>query len=345
MMSPDLLRSRIESILQSAGEPVPILSIEPCTTGGNNRTYKVSAERGTYLAKEYFRDALDKRDRLAAEWAFLSYARNATPNFTPLPIARDEAGGVAIFEFLEGTSFRAGQLGWPEINAATGFFTGLNAPESRNRARTLPLASEACFSLSEHIDLIGARVGVVADSIRAADSTPDAIEFANTLARYWTEFSAAFPGSAAAMGLDYRAPLEPAQRCVSPSDFGFHNALLVPDGAIRFIDFEYAGWDDPAKTAADFFTQLAVPVPGVFFEPVVAAFMASFPSPEELVIRARLLRPAYVVKWCCIALNIFVPAQRDRRTFANPALDVDASRAMQLQKARSLFRTIHPDMN
>ena len=63
------------------------------------------------------------------------------------------------------------------------------------------------------------------------------------------------------LGLSLDEPLPAAERCVSPSDFGFHNALRTPDGRLAFIDFEYAGWDDPAKTVSDFFCQPECPVP------------------------------------------------------------------------------------
>ena len=38
----------------------------------------------------------------------------------------------------------------------------------------------------------------------------------------------------------------------SPSDFGFHNALLKDNGKLCFLDFEYFGRDDPVKLMADF---------------------------------------------------------------------------------------------
>ena len=38
----------------------------------------------------------------------------------------------------------------------------------------------------------------------------------------------------------------------SPSDFGFHN-ILCEDGRLNFVDFEYAGIDDLAKSARRFF--------------------------------------------------------------------------------------------
>ena len=52
---------------------------------------------------------------------------------------------------------------------------------------------------------------------------------------------------------DFNMELEEDEKIISPSDFGLHNAKLGEDGKLAFFDFEYAGWDDPAKTIADFF--------------------------------------------------------------------------------------------
>ena len=53
--------------------------------------------------------------------------------------------------------------------------------------------------------------------------------------------------------------LLPEHRCISPSDFGFHNAIKTLDG-VKFIDFEFAGWDDPCKALIDFMLQPKVPI-------------------------------------------------------------------------------------
>jgi hypothetical protein len=55
-----------------------------------------------------------------------------------------------------------------------------------------------------------------------------------------------------ALGLDFDAELAEEMRTLSPSDFGFHNAIRKTDGTLCFIDFEYFGWDDPVKLTADF---------------------------------------------------------------------------------------------
>ena len=49
--------------------------------------------------------------------------------------------------------------------------------------------------------------------------------------------------------------IAPEERCISPSDFGLHNAIRTA-ADIRFIDFEFAGWDDPAKALVNFIFSL-----------------------------------------------------------------------------------------
>ena len=55
----------------------------------------------------------------------------------------------------------------------------------------------------------------------------------------------------AELGQDPAADLAPDHRALSPSDFGLHNAMRAEDGRLRFIDFEYFGWDDPVKLVSD----------------------------------------------------------------------------------------------
>ena len=134
------------------------------------------------------------------------------------------------------------------------------------------------------------------------------------------------------------AELDVSQRCLSPSDFGFHNALMMPDGKVCFIDFEYAGWDDPARMVGDFFSQLAVPVDIHYFDEFVESVMTPFSNPSLLIQRAKILRSVYQFKWCCIALNVFIPVNLARRQFANPNLNVIEFKNAQLVKAQTILQ-------
>ena len=129
------------------------------------------------------------------------------------------------------------------------------------------------------------------------------------------------------------------ERCISPSDFGFHNALLTNQG-ISFLDFEYAGWDDPAKMAGDFFSHPAMPVDAVHFERFLNKTMRFAPNSAALIERVWLLLPVFQTKWCCIILNDFLPASAQRRRFADPNFDEAERKRAQLDKALRLFSKI-----
>ena len=104
------------------------------------------------------------------------------------------------------------------------------------------------------------------------------------------------------------APTLPAgARTLSPSDFGFHNALLRPDGTLVFIDFEYFGWDDPAKTVADFFLQPQAPLAP---ERLASAFLQRLPAvcgrAPASASGSPCVYPLLSLKWCLIMLNPFL---------------------------------------
>jgi hypothetical protein len=50
--------------------------------------------------------------------------------------------------------------------------------------------------------------------------------------------------------------------------------------------------------------------------------------------------PVYQIKWCCIALNVFLPTHMSRRKFSNPLIDISKLQNDQLLKAKSLLSTL-----
>ena len=326
-------------LLSRAGLDAGLVRVTPCAAGGNNRIYRAETTAGVFAVKQYFRNAGDLRDRLAAEYAFLSYASVAAPGITPRPYAFNPDSGMALYEFVAGERIGPGEVGAAEVQAAARFFQALNSLQ-RPAASGLPVASEACFSFAEHLALIGRRIDRLLEAGAAPGSGPKALALFRRLHAKWRQVSAQIRTAAGNAGLEIESELQPGQRCISPSDFGFHNALREVGGGIRFLDFEYAGWDDPAKTAGDFFAQLAVPVPPEYFGTFVGQIMAGLPDREGLALRARLLRPAYQIKWCCIALNVFLPVHLARRKFADPGLDVDALMRAQLVKADNILNSM-----
>ena len=334
----DAAHDAITDLVEGAGLD-RVTAVEPLPASGNNRVFRVVTRCGTILVKRYFSRSTDTRDRLDTEFRFADYVSRAAPGSGPRPIAKSELHRIAAYEFVDGTPFRAGDVASEEIDAAAEFFEALNAPSARARAGELPLASEAVFSLAGHIELIDRRLGKLAASI-SRKGNEEAAAFLRELTSDWQRLVDRAATLAARRSLPLERELEPAQRCISASDFGFHNALRRHDGRIVFLDFEYAGWDDPTRMIGDFFAQPAVPVPPSFRSRFVERCLRALAGPEDLAARAALMRPVYLVKWCCIVLGVFDPEILARRKFANPTLDEPAVKRHQLRLACGLHSSL-----
>jgi len=299
--------------------------------GGNNRVYRVDTPTGPVLLKEYFRHAGDPRDRLGAEQAFLQFAWAHGVQAIPQPLASDRGAGIGIYEFLAGRKLAAGEVTAAHVDEAAAFFAAVNRHRHDPDAAHLPVASEACFSLTEHLACVDRRLARLDGIEPESDLHRQAAALVATrLVPAWQRVRVAVTGS----GLPLDELLAAQDRVISPSDFGFHNCI-VTDSGLKFIDFEYAGWDDPAKTVCDFFCQPAVPVPREHFERFLSAVADAVPDAAALRRRAALLFPVYELKWCCIMLNEFLPVGDDRRTFARGEESLAARRHDQLTKVEA----------
>ena len=322
----------IIELLECADLNSHIISIENGRKGGNNRTYRVTTVDGRFIVKEYFKEKCDARDRLGAEFAFLQYATKIVPQSVPIPFAKNNELGLALYECVEGEPFNINDISESEVHQAIAFFVALNA--EKNKQVDLPNASEACFSIAAHLELVERRINALKQIKNDTAEDNSGLKLINKLDQYWQVLLEKIHFQKMNLSIS----LEEQDKCISPSDFGFHNALIKPNGTLCFLDFEYAGWDDPAKMTGDFFSQLAIPVPENYFDTFVKAVMAPFENPADLIKRAYILRAVYQVKWCCIALNIFIPEHLKRRQFANPNLNVQKLKHEQLGKAANMLK-------
>ena len=338
---PEPPREAVAQMLAEAGLAGPF-RVTALPGGANNRVYRVDCGDASLLLKAYFHHSDDPRDRLGAEFAFCRFAWDCGLRWGPRAVACHRAHNLALYEFIEGRMLRAAEIGPKEVQQAADFYRDLNGHKSDPAATALPPGSEACFSLGEHLACVQRRIERLA---RLDDATPLGREAAalvrDGLAPAWEKVRGQAAAEAAALGLPPDEPLEGRDRCLSPSDFGFHNAILAADGRLRFIDFEYAGWDDPAKTACDFACQPAWAVSERGAEQFARAVAAGLSDPARHLQRIGLLLPVYRVKWCAIMLNDFLPADSRRRSFARDALGEEARKRAQLEKAANALRKLY----
>lgn len=337
-MQPEALNAALTALLGLQQHEREQLSVVPFAASGNNRVFAVTTGEKRYAAKVYFRHPADKRDRLQAEYAFLTCAMRAGIQCVPRPVACDPLNGIGVYEYIEGHKLDAVEIDVTCIDQAAQFILQLNQKSAHEAGQDLPDASEACFSINEHFAMVDGRIARLAGVGTEEALDREAREFVVTLAERWQKAKAQILHGARDAEIKPDAMLN--ERCISPSDFGFHNALATGDRGICFIDFEYAGWDDPAKLAGDFFSHPAVAVDAAHFGRFVETAMAYSANPAALAARARILLPVFQVKWCCIILNEFLPDSAQRRRFADPNSDVASRKRAQLAKAVSLFERI-----
>ena len=316
-----------------------ITDIHAIKGGANNRVYRVENADRKGLLKAYFRHPSDPRDRLDVEFSFISFAWDRGVRAIPKPLACNRDVGIALYEWIEGRRLTPEEVSEGYIRQAMNLFVNLN--QHKEHAHSLGAASEACFSLREHMNVVEKRIDGLSHFKAVSDIDLQASKFVETeLFRLWRALCISMEKKIKEEGWGIDDVLPLSDRCLSPSDFGFHNALLTSSGELRFIDFEYAGWDDPAKTVCDFFCQPQVPVARDYYDFFVEGTMCCSDKLQDYRKRVDMLFPLHQIKWCCIMLNDFSKNENIRRRFADDDIDWEEVKSRQIEKAKEAFRHI-----
>lgn len=333
MNGPDT--AAIDRLMESA-QLGPVQRIVPLAGGANNRAFRVEHQTGLAFLKQYFRHPADPRDRLRAEFAFLRYANAAGLASVPRALAGDAGAGLGLFEYAQARMASAEDVTDSRIEKVIEFVRELNAERWRPAATLLLTASEACFSLEEHLSTVNRRIDRLRGIAPRRDIDREAADFAqSSVLPLWKQVEQAARVEAIDCGFALDRAID---RCVSPSDFGFHNVLIDAADRLTFVDFEYAGWDDPAKLICDFFCQPRIPIPTRYFARVAREIAGCAHHADATVARARLLLPVYQVKWVCILLNEFLRVSQERRAFSRSDDQAEARKSRQLALARLAIR-------
>ena len=307
----------ISKMLPKAGKVEPD-NFKQIKRGGNNCVYKIEVGKESFLGKVYFRDPDDSRDRLNSEISFIKYLQTIQIKDSPALIAEDQSCGAACFEWIEGTNFETGSTltkkFWEQCFC---FLKKIQSGKKMFEGQNLPNASESAFSIRAHLALLQNRRDywhlhnkTIPEEIRCFVMTNLDQEYKSVAKELISH-------------PDFSKELEPHEKIISPSDFGLHNAKLGQNGKLVFFDFEYAGWDDPAKTIADFFTQPRFPVPTTELGKLLSIFSEIFSEQtmKKLLERLPLVSRVIRLKWCYVLLNDFHPISRERRILSGKKLN------------------------
>ena len=325
-------RDQLAIATRLAGCPVALFPI--VRSGRNSRVYRVETAEYRFALKLY-PAPLDSRDRLYAEVKALRFLEVAGVANVPRVIALDGEQGAGLFTWLDGTMPTA--LAESDLDEAVAFLTAVHALRSERSASDLPLASEACLSGTEVLRQVDVRLQRLLEltaepSLRRflRESVVPTLSGLRTRVLSWRRGHAGFAED---------LPVE--RRTLSPSDFGFHNAIRKPEGHLAFLDFEYFGWDDPVKLTSDILLH-----PGHSLTERQRARLrgqlGSLYGRDDSDFSARLeaYMPLFGVRWVLILLNEFLPERWERRVRAGEGEDWEAVKSRQIGRACSLMASL-----
>jgi hypothetical protein len=316
-----------------------VIGAHHARAGGNNRVFRLDMADQSRLALKYYPpQSTDRRDRLGQEYEALSFLARHAQNRAPRPIAKDPAEHCALYEWFEGEAAMLHPQP-DDVEQLARFLIALQGLRQAGDAQGLRQASAAVSSPCQAVDQCAQRLARLR---QAAGKVPDLRQFLDRdLGPALTMARDRVMRRYAELGLDPAAELPVAQRALSPSDFGLHNAIRGTDGQLRFVDFEYFGWDDPVKLVCDAALHPGSGLSESDARRIIAKLSREFDSQDSsFVVRRDLLYPVFGMIWCLIILNDYLPESRARRVVAGQGGDVNAILARQLDKARLLYQAI-----
>ena len=311
-----------------------VTAVSKIGRGANSKVYHVLCAPQEYVVKFYFQHPSDARDRLGAEYKSFSFLREQGIHAVPKPVAISRENNCAFYEFIKGMP-PGGDIGPKDIDGALDFVEKLKHLSGKAQCLDFAAASEAFFC-GEAI------VNGLKNRLKRFTFEEKSAEYQALKEYLHHEFLPLFEAVGSwsktyltGKGIGWRQELLEEFRTLSPSDFGFHNALRTPEGPMVFLDFEYFGWDDPVKMVSDFLWHPAMCLSGKLKIYFFSRMSAIFSDDPNFKVRLKGLYPLFGLKWCLIFLNEFIVPDFQRRSFAgNLVKNQTAIRLEQLAKAK-----------
>jgi thiamine kinase-like enzyme len=244
---------------------------------------------------------------------------------------------MGIYEWIDGGKITPDSVTADDVGLAADFLGRLEALSRHPEAGQFNSASEGCFGAQDII-------GHIEKKLQKFQSCPDTtVEFKRLKIYLKQDFLPLFKevlawGRGHFRDAGFDQGLGANLRTLSPSDFGFHNALREGGGRIKFLDFEYFGWDDPAKMIVDFTFHPAMNLNFELKQDFYKRILAVFKHDSSLTSRVACYYPLLGLKWCLILLNEFLKDDLKRRQFAMADIkDTVTIQQLQLKKAVDLL--------
>ena len=301
----------------------------------NSRVYKIEMDSGQeYAGKLYPDQTFDDRNRLEKEIKAYKFLHKHGIKSVPEVIWSNSNLNFGLFGWIDGTN----------VNEITDDYV-LNAAEivklldelsKHTSYGQFKLATAACLSGQMIEEQIRDRYKTIHEYSNFNIDLNSFLEnnFIKTFDKILLHAKKLWPGK-------FETKLSNDHQLLSPSDFGFHNTLLTKKG-LKFIDFEYFGWDDPVKLTCDFLLH-----PGMFITDKQKTLWLNriidiFSDDNYFYQRLTASYCLYGLCWGLIILNVFFTDHRMGKNVTDVIKsDLEKKQTKQLKKSMKLIDHIN----
>lgn len=335
---PTIEENEIYRLLKENGIPNDLKCIKPLTGGRNNRIFYLKNSVNSFVLKKYLSNNSEHlRKKVDIEFDFLKKIYTYVPKIVPRPYAKNSEEGIALYEYIPGQKIKnPSELKYTYIEQAAKFIYEIN--KNINSSDTeLELAADFSDSIADHIFKINNRFDKLKQFANDKNLLCNVI---SEMEYKWKIIQNNIYSKCKKNNIDIYEIIKNEDKILSPSDFGFHNAILKEDDSVTFIDYEYAGFDDPVKLVGDFFTQIEVPVDEKYIYGFINMIAKNDQTAQQILTKIEILLDSFKMKWCCIALNVFLRDNLERILFANPELNLKQYQYEQLLKVKNLIKKV-----
>ncbi len=326
------LTNWVEKSFQSS-----LSSLQLLPSSGNNRIFKIKMKNGQkYVAKKYLQLKEDSRSRMQAEFEHLNALWKLGLRNIPKPFVREE--NRAVYSLIEGMPVKS--VGKEEISSVLSFLSRISDASENLQSFPVLRGADSRSCLGDYIDQIEKRYDRIIIGAKNAEWEKEVSEFMKRRVLPHKEFVFnKFYNSIGSLGWNDQRPFKENEQMFCPSDLGFHNILANPKdkGELFFLDFEYSGWDDPAKLLADFFHHVGQDVAWEHKWYLLDQFATHRKQDPDFLRRWEIVIDPIGLEWVLIILNVIDPNEMKRKRFANPNLDPAELVKIRLSKTNQMI--------
>ena len=325
----DIEKNDVSSYVEN-GLKEEVKTVKKIRARENSSVFKIEMKsRKKYVAKLYPDPILDDRKRLKKETKAFSFLHTHGIDSVPKVIWSDCNLNFGLYEWINGSEIN--EVTSDNIIDAVSFIESLAAVSKNTPYAEFRLASAACLS-GKMIE------SQIQDRYRklhgCADSNPplkDFLEkqFSKALNKMMGNSQKSWPD-------DLDIQLSKENQLLSPSDLGFHNAFQTK-GGLKFIDFEYFGWDDPAKLTCDFMLHPGMTLADEQKKLWLREMKDIFSEDTSFNQRLAASYCLYGLCWCLMMLNVFIDSLGEKIISVVENNKIEQKQTKQLEKSKKML--------